>query len=283
MDLSVIIITYNEKELLASCLRSVLATSTDYKFETIVTDSGSTDGTRELMRDEFPNIKFLDNKKNLGFSKGNNVAIKQASGKYILLLNADTEIHVDTLDLSIKYMDAHPDVGAMGCKVILPNGKLDPSARRKFPNPANSFLRLFGLKKFSNYNIEGGIDEQMEVDAIMGAYFFTRAGVIDKVGLLDEEFFMYGEDLDWCYRIKKAGYKIVYYPMASIIHIKYGSSKTVPFKVIAWAHDAMRIFYRKHYAQEHNWFFNQLVYLGIKLRMIFVYILNLFTTKRSVQ
>src|SRR5437870_5207769 len=127
MDLSVIIITYNEKELLASCLRSVLATSTDYKFETIVTDSGSTDGTRELMRDEFPNIKFLDNKKNLGFSKGNNVAIKQASGKYILLLNADTEIHVDSLDLSIKYMDAHPDVGAMGCKVILPNGKLDPS------------------------------------------------------------------------------------------------------------------------------------------------------------
>jgi GT2 family glycosyltransferase len=283
MDLSIIIISYNEKELLRKCLRSVLASITDFKFEVIVTDSGSTDGTRELMQNEFLNIKFLDNQKNLGFSKGNNVAIAQASGKMILLLNADTEVRPDTFSLSVKYMNAHPQVGALGCRVLLPNGSLDPSARRNFPNPVNSFLRLFGLKKFSNYNINGPIEEEMEVDAIMGAYFLTRREVIDKVGMLDEEFFMYGEDLDWCYRIKQAGYKIMYYPGAQITHFKYGASKTVPFKVIRWAHDAMKIFYRKHYAQNHNGLFNQLVYGGINLRMVFVYAINLLRNKRSVQ
>jgi GT2 family glycosyltransferase len=132
------------------------------------------------------------------------------------------------------------------------------------------FCACLGSKN-SNYNITGPIDEEMEVDAIMGAYFLTRREVIDKVGLLDEEFFMYGEDLDWCYRIKQAGYKVIYYPGAQITHFKYGASKTVPFKVIRWAHDAMKIFYSKHYAQEHNWFFNRLVFLGINLRMVFVY------------
>src|SRR4051812_44043257 len=122
MDLSIIIISYNEKELLSKCLQSVLLAKTSFKFEVIVTDSGSTDGTRELMRDKFSGVKFLDNRKNLGFSKGNNVAIAQASGKMILLLNADTEVRTDTFDLSVKYMNTHPLVGALGCRVLLPNG-----------------------------------------------------------------------------------------------------------------------------------------------------------------
>lgn len=283
MNLSIIIISYNEKELLRKCLQSVLASKTDFDFEVIVTDSGSADGTREMMHSEFPDIKFLDNKENLGFSKGNNVAIKQASGKHILLLNADTEVRPNTFDLSVEYLESHAQVGALGCKVLLPNGELDPSARRNFPNPVNSFFRLFGLKKYSNYNISGPADQEMEVDAIMGAYFLTRREVIDKVGMLDEEFFMYGEDLDWCYRIKRAGYKIVYFPGCEIIHFKYGASKSVPFKVVGWAHSAMKIFYKKHYAADHNWFFNQLVYLGINLRMALVFGINLVRTKRSVQ
>jgi GT2 family glycosyltransferase len=282
MDLSIIIISYNEKDLLRKCLLSVAESETNFEKEVIVTDSGSTDGTREMMNLEFPWTKFLDNQKNLGFSKGNNVAIKQAKGRYILLLNADTTVKPNTFDLSLKYMEDHPQVGALGCKVLMPNGELDPSARRRFPNPVNSFLRLFGLKKFSDYNIQGSVDEEMEVDAIMGAYFFTRREVIDKVGLLDEEFFMYGEDLDWCYRMKNAGYKIVYYPQAQITHYKYGASKTVPFKITRWAHDAMRIFYRKHYAQDHNFLFNQFVYLGINTRMYLVLLVNLFRNNKSV-
>ncbi len=282
IDLSVIIITYKERELLRLCLESVFRSKTNYKFEVIVTDSNSQDGSVEMVNLQFPQVKLIDNRKNLGFSKGNNVAIKEAKGRYILLLNADTEIGQDTLDVSLKYMDQHPDVGAMGCKVVLTNGKLDAACRRKFPNPINSFLRLFGLKKYSDYNITAPIDQEIEVDAIMGAYFMVPRPVIDKVGMLDEDFFMYGEDLDWCWRIKHAGYKIMYYPKAEIIHYKYGSSSVVPFRSIKWAHNSMIIFYQKHYAPKYNIFFNSLVYLGIYVRMLLVVSANLLKQKKSV-
>jgi len=282
MDLSVIIISYNEKDLLRNCLRSVLASKTNYKFEVIVTDSGSQDDTVEMMNEEFSTVKLLDNKTNLGFSKGNNVAIKQTNGRLILLLNADTTVKDDALDLSIQYMDQHPEVGAMGGKVLLPDGRIDPSCRRNFPNPVNSFLRLFGLKKFSDYNINTPIDQEVEVEAIMGAYFLTRKDVIDKIGLLDEEFFMYGEDLDWCWRIKESGYKIMYYPKAEIVHYKYGASQTNKTQTIKWAHDSMKIFYRKHYAQKNPWFLNQLIYLGITLRKNLVLLKNIFGNKKTV-
>ena len=282
MKLSVIIITYKEKELLRKCLETVLSSQTDFEFEVIVTDSNSQDGSVEMVQQEFPQVKILDNRVNLGFSKGNNVAIKQAQGELILLLNADTEVRPDTFDLSVKYMDAHPQVGALGCKVLLLDGKLDQACRRKFPNPINSFLRLFGLKKYSDYNIDAPIDQEMEVDAVMGAYMMVRKSVIDKVGMLDEEFFMYGEDLDWCWRIKRSGHKIIYYPAAEITHVKYGASKNIPYRTIRWAHKGMKIFYRKHYAPQYNWVFNQLVYLGISLRMLFVLGVNFLRNKKSI-
>ena len=282
MDLSVTIVTYREKDLLRKCLQSVFGSQTLFKFEVLISDCNSQDGSVEMVRSEFLQAKVLDNQKNLGFSKGNNVAIRQASGRLVLLLNADTEVKPDTFDRSIKYMDAHPEVGAMGCKVILPDGRLDPSARRKFPNPVNTFLRLFGLRKFSDYNITGPIDQEMEVDAIMGAYFLIRKSVIDQIGLLDEEFFMYGEDLDWCWRIKEAGHKVMYYPKAEVTHYKYGASKTIPFLTIKRAHMAMKIFYRKHYAPKNIWLFNQFVYLGLTLRMYLVLIVNIFRKKKTV-
>jgi len=282
MDLSVIISTYKERELLKKCLESVFASTTNFAFEVIVTDSGSFDGSVEMVRNDFPKVKVLDNQKNLGFAGVNNVAIKQAIGKYILLLNADTQVRANTFDASIKYMDAQPEVGAMGAKVLLPNGELDKACRRKFPNPWNSFLRLFGLKKFSNYNINTPIDQETEVDAIMGAYFLIRKSVVDQVGMLDEEFFMYGEDLDWCWRIKEAGHKIMYYPQAEITHFKYGASKLIPFRTIKWAHKAMKIFYHKHQAEKHYWLFNQIVYFGITLRMFLVLVMNLFRNRKSV-
>jgi len=164
----------------------------------------------------------------------------------------------------------------------LPDGSLDKAARRNFPNPWNSFLRLFGLRKFSNYNINAPIDQEMEVDAIMGAYFMVRKEVIDKVGLLSEDYFMYGEDLDWCWSIKKAGWKIVYFPKAEITHYKYGASRSIPFRTIKWAHTAMKIFYRKHYASDHLFLFNWFVYMGINIRMVLVLSVNFFRNKKSV-
>ncbi|MDP4001211.1 MAG: glycosyltransferase family 2 protein [bacterium] len=282
MDLSIIIVNFNTKNLLKQCLRSVFNSQTSFIYEVIVSDNGSSDGSIEMVGTEFPKTQVIENKTNLGFSKGNNVALRQAQGRYSLLLNSDTEVNPDTFDLSIKYMDEHKDTGAMGVKVLLPNGELDIACRRKFPNPKNSFLRLFGLSKYSDYNITTPMDQETEVDAVMGAYMMVRKAVLDQVGLLDEEFFMYGEDLDWCWRIKQAGHKIMYYPGVSITHYKYGSAQSVPFKTIKMAHKAMKIFYRKHYAHKTNWFFNQLVYLGINLRMLLVLVVNLFRNKKSV-
>ena len=282
MNLSVIIVNYNTKDLLQKCLESVFASNDPSNFEVIVSDNGSRDGSIEMIKAKFPKVKLLENNANLGFSKGNNVAIKQAVGKYILLLNSDTAVRPNTFGLSTRFLDEHPQVGILGCKVLLPDGTLDKASRRKFPNPWNSFLRLFGLKKFSDYNIDTPIDQETEVDAVMGAYLMIRREVMDKIGLLDEEYFMYGEDLDWCWQAKEAGFKVMYYPEAQITHYKYGSSQSVPFKTIRLAHQAMKIFYRKHYAPQHNPIFNQFVYLGINLRMYLVLVVNIFRHKKTV-
>lgn len=282
MDLSIIIVNYNTRDLLKKCLKSVFGSHTNFDFEVIVVDNGSQDGSLEMLKEDFPEVRLFENGKNLGFAAANNIAIKQGKGKYILLLNSDTQLKPNTLELSIKYLNLHPDVGAMGGQVLLPDGNLDKACRRRFPNPWNSFLRLFGLKKFSDYNINLPVNQETEVDAVMGAYMMVRKDVIEHIGLLDEEYFMYGEDLDWCWRIKRAGYKIRYYPQAVIIHYKYGSSQLVPFRTIKLAHRAMKIFYRKHYAQQYNWFFNQMVYFGIDLRMYLVLLVNLFQAKKRV-
>ncbi len=282
MDLSVIILNFNTKDLLKACLKSVFRSQTNFKFEVLVLDNRSTDGSTEMVRAEFPQVRLIENGANLGFSKGNNVAIKQAMGKYILLLNSDTEVRPDTFDLCIKRLEQDQIIGALGCKVLLPDGSLDQACRRKFPNPWNSFLRLFGLKRLSDYNVSGDINTESEVDAITGAFMMVRKSVIDQVGLLDEEYFMYGEDLDWCWRIKEAGFKILYYPQASITHFKYGSSQAIPFFIIRMAHQAMKIFYRQHYAIKHSWLFNQCVYLGISTRMLGVLMINLFRNKKRV-
>lgn len=281
-DLSIIIVNYNTKELTLKCLRSVFASQTNFEYEVFVVDNASKDDDAEVLKKGFPQATVISAKKNFGFAGGNNIALRQAQGKYILLLNSDTEVQPNTLDNSIKYLDAHLQVGAMSCKVLLPDGSLDKACRRKFPNPWNSFLRLFGLRKFSDYNFSGDLDKTQEVDAVAGAFMMVRREAINKVGFLDEEYFMYGEDLDWCWRIKEAGYKIMYVPTSLITHFKYGSSRLIPFRMIRAAHNAMKIFYRKHYATQYNWLFNQFVYLGINLRMFLVLIVNIFRRKKSV-
>jgi GT2 family glycosyltransferase len=282
MDLTIIIVNYNTKALLQKCLESVFSSQTNSTFEVIVSDNGSTDGSIEIVRQNFPKVRLIENKVNLGFSKANNIAIKQSTGEYILLLNSDTVVRENTFDLSIKYLDEHPQTGIMGGKVLLPDGSLDQACRRKFPNPWNSFLRLFGFKKFSDYNIDAPTDQEMEVDSVMGAYLMIKKSVVSKIGLLNEDYFMYGEDLDWCWRVKDAGYKVIYYPKAEIIHFKYGSAQAVPFKTIRLAHQAMKIFYRQHYADKYSPLFNQFVFLGINLRMYLVLVVNIFRNKKRV-
>lgn len=282
MTLSVIIVNYNTKDLLRKCLSSVYSSRVDFLMEVIVSDNGSKDQSLNMVKSEFKQVLLIENGQNLGFSKANNVAIKKAKGEFVLLLNSDTELEANALQESVNYLKTHINVGVLGGKVILPDGSLDKACRRKFPNPANSFLRLFGLQKYSDYNIQGPIDQEMEIDATTGAYMMVRRSAMEKVGLLDEQFFMYGEDLDWCMRFKNNGFKVVYFPKAVIKHYKYGSSQQIPFRIIQASHDAMKIFYKKHYASSHSFVFNQFIYLGIDLRKLLVFFVNVFREKKSV-
>lgn len=285
MDLSIIIVNYNTKELLKQTIESVIQTiGQTIKYEIIVSDNGSKDGSNEMMKSCFPQIKLIENNANLGFSKANNVAIKEARGRYILLLNSDTVVKDDCLQKSVAYMDKHGEIGVLGCRVVLPNGILDHACKRGYPTPEASLYYILKLnklfpssKKFGAYALDYLPDNEInEVDSLVGAFMMVRKEAIDKVGLLDEDFFMYGEDIDWCYRIKEAGYKVIYYPEAEIIHYKGASSKKKRLKTIYEFHRAMILFYNKHYIHKYNFLVTFLVYIGISLKLILTLFINLF-------
>lgn len=273
LDLSIIILSYKSKNHLAVLLPSIFSSETRFSYKVIVVDNGSHDGTVEWLRHQ-PNIKLIENE-NTGFSKGNNLGIKQASGRYILLLNPDTKLSADTLQTMLDFMEQHPEVGISGCKLVKANGKLDLACRRRFPNPWNSFKRLF-FNNRTDYNYtDRDENESMEVDSVVGAFMLVRRSAMEKIGLLDESFFMYGEDLDWCWRCKEAGYKVWYYPATTVVHYKGESSKQNA-KALRWFYDAMWIFYKKHYASRYVFLFNWLVWLGIYGRLGVLIIINSF-------
>lgn len=272
MKLSIIIVNYNTQQLLNECLESIKQYTPFIDYEVLVVDNASLDGSAEYLKGVTQgNINVILNQNNKGFASANNQAICDAKGKYILLLNPDTEVLERTLDKCIKYMDNHQHIGILGCKVMLPNGKLDLACRRGFPNLKNSFFKFSGLAKlfpkvklFTGYNLTY-LDENQSspVDSVVGAFMMVRHEVIDQIGLLDEEFFMYGEDIDWCYRAKQAGWEVFYYADASIIHHKRASSRQSK-KALVEFYRAMEIFYRKHYADTHSKLVNNLVYASIK-------------------
>lgn len=280
MDLSIIILSFNSKTDLQRLLPSVFASVGNFSFEVIVVDNGSTDGTLDSLK-RLKDLKIIANKNN-GFSHGNNLGIKQAQGKYLLILNPDTELKSNTLATMLNLMENRPEVGIAGCKILLPTGKLDLACRRRFPNPWNSFKRLFLLNN-RDYNYSNiPIDQEMEVDSVVGAFMLVRKTVVDKIGLLDEKFFMYGEDLDWCWRCKAAGFKVWYYPKAVITHYKGSSSKKIPFRALRWFHDAMWIFYSKHYASQYIFLFNWAVWVAIYLRLAGLAAINFFRKEKFV-
>lgn len=272
IELSVVIVSYNTRELLRQCLRSL---GKKPNWEIIVVDNGSADGSRE----EAKKYKAIFNAQNLGFAKANNQGIKIAKGKYILLLNSDTEASPDAVAAMVQFMDEHNDAGAATCKVILPDGTPDPACHRGFPTPWAAFTYFAGLEKlfpkselFGQYH-QGYKDRNTvhEIDSPSGAFFLVRRKVIDDVGMLDEHYFMYAEDLDWAYRIKVAGWKIYYNPAVSILHKKKQSGRAHEdesrrVQTEKYFYQTMKLFYEKHYAKRYGWFMTQLVLLGIKLR-----------------
>lgn len=285
MELSIIIVNYNTRDLTTQTIESVINTlKSNVDYEIILVDNNSTDGSIEFLESNFSQIKIIKNTCNLGFSKANNTAIKQSKGNYVLLLNSDTIVLENCLEECVTYMEKNKDIGVLGCKLLLENGELDHACKRGFPKPEASLFYLLKLnrifpenKKFGQYTM-GYLneDEVNEVDSLTGAFMMLRREIISEVGLLDEDFFMYGEDLDWCFRIKEAGWKVVYYPKAKIIHYKGGSSKKKGFKTIYEFHRAMLLFYNKHYISRYNILVTSSVYLGICSKLVLSLFVNLF-------
>lgn len=233
MELSIIIVNYNVKYFLEQCLHSVLQASMNIDPEIFVVDNNSVDGSSQLIRKKFPEIHFIENKENVGFSRANNQAIRKAKGKYILLLNPDTIVEEDTFSKIIEFMDNHADAGGLGVKMIDGKGTFLPESKRGLPTPEVAFYKMFGIsklfpnsKKFGKYHLSYLKENEIhEVDVLAGAFMLLRKETLDKIGLLDETFFMYGEDIDLSYRITLGGYKNYYFPETTIIHYKGESTK----------------------------------------------------------
>jgi len=290
MDLSISIVNYNNKECLETCLDSIYSHAPDVNFEVIVVDNGSSDESIELVKQTFPSVRIIENSENHGFVKANNQGIRASLGRYILSLNNDTIIKDGTLNGLVRFMQEHPDVGVCGPKVLNRDGSFQRQCRRSFPTISSSlsyFLKLHKLfprsEYFGRYLLtQLDCDEAGEVDSVSGCCMMVRKKVIEQVGILDESYIMYGDDLDWCYRIKHAGWKVCYVPHVEIVHLGGQSSRRLPGKCIVLFYRAMRIFYRKHYAQEHNFVINSIVYTGIWLKAMLTLCINLFRGEKVV-
>ncbi|MBK9710408.1 MAG: glycosyltransferase family 2 protein [Kouleothrix sp.] len=297
-SLAIVIVSYNTRDLLRDCLRSLDPGASRAAPGVWVVDNDSRDGSAEMVRAEFPHVHLIANTRNGGYAYANNLALRQALGlgardlglegaapspkpqapspDYALLLNPDTVVPPGALDGLLDYMQARPAVGACGPKLLLADGSLDLACRRSFPTPEIAFYRLTGLAwllprspRFGRYNMTFlSPDVETEVDSVVGACMLVRASVVREVGLLDETYFMYGEDLDWAYRIKQYGWKIMYVPSVIVHHYKRASSSQRPFQSIHNFYDAMRVFHRKHYAATTPRPLNLLIEAGITLKEV---------------
>jgi GT2 family glycosyltransferase len=252
--ISIVIVSYNTREILLNYLRSVYSSTGDVELEVFVVDNASSDGTVDAIRGEFPQCTVIANEANVGFSRANNQAVRLCNGRYILLLNPDTAVEPDVLAKMVAFMDEQPDVGMVSCRLVTGDGSLDLACRRAFPSLWDGFCRASGLsqlfpdsKLLARYNLTYlDEDQTCEVDAVNGAFMFARREDIEEVGLLDEDYFMYSEDLDWCFRFGKSGWKIVYHPAATTVHLKGQSGNPKSSAMIREMFRSTKLFYRKN-------------------------------------
>ena len=282
---SVVILNHNTRDLLRSAVASAYREHAGLHVRVWVVDNASTDGSAEMIEAEFPAARLIRAPRNGGFAYGNNLALREILAedaadpgvhdeRLIMLLNPDAALEPGALHALAGYLADHPSVGAVGPRVLLPDGSLDLACRRSFPTPAVAFYRMTGLarvfprsRRFGRYNLTF-LDplQAVEVDALTGAAMLLRQSVVREAGLLDERFFMYGEDLDWCYRIKSYGWRVVYYPRAVVRHHKRAASTKRAIPSIHAFYDAMRVFHRKHYARTTLPPVNWVIEVGIALK-----------------
>ena len=253
--LSVIIVNYNVKFYLEQCLESVRRASRGLQVEVFVVDNLSTDGSVEYLSGRFPEVTFIANRENVGFARANNQAIRLSKGRYVLLLNPDTIVGEDTLARSVEFMESHPEAGGLGVYMLNANGTFAPESRRGLPTPFVAFCKMSGLaKRFPKSRLLGryymgylDVNEVNEIEVMSGAYMMLRREALDKVGLLDEDFFMYGEDIDLSYRVLKGGYKNYFLPVR-MLHYKGESTVKSSYRYAYVFYQAMRLFFRKHFS-----------------------------------
>lgn len=291
---SVVIVNYNTCDLLEHCLHRLLDSRLDRPMSVFVVDNGSRDGSVDLVRDQFPSVELIASSRNLGYAAANNLALERIRQRWIengrpadncaLLLNTDCFVEPDSLQITASFLDTNPDAGIVGPKLILRDGTLDYACRRSFPRPVNALWKLTGLSllfpdspRFASYNLTYlDPDETAEVDSVVGAYMMVRLEAIHKAGLMDDSFFMYGEDLDWAYRIKQHGWKVFYYPATTVLHYKGATSSRRSTRLIIEFYRAMHLFHRKHYASNLPRIVNALITAGIIGRGSFALVRNLF-------
>lgn len=271
---SIIIVNWKTPRLLAACLDSLACDPRRQEFEIVVVDNASADGSVEMLAERYGQVKVIANCQNVGFSKACNQAIAIVSGRYVLLLNPDTVVAADAVSTLADFMEANPGCGAVGPKVLNPDGTLQLACRRSFPDPMAAFCRLTylsrlfpGNRALARYNLTyADPDAVLEVDALSGACMMVRQEALARVGLLDEDIFMFGEDIDWCWRIKQAGWRVYYVPQAVVYHYHGAASRLRPVGATINLHKGMEVFYRKHLAGKYPLPFNLLVYSAIWAR-----------------
>jgi len=280
-DLGIVIVNWNTRDLLRRCLHAVLA-SQGVAFQVVVVDNASGDGSPDMVQAEFPQVGLIRSAINGGFAYANNLGLRslgfdrgcgETAPRYALLLNPDTEVPPDALREMVAFMDADPRIGVAGPKLVLPDGSLDLACRRSFPTPEISAYRMLGLSKlfphsrrFGRYNLTY-LDPDLvtEVDSVVGAYMQVRREAIAGVGLLDEVYFMYAEDIDWAYRVKQAGWTVWYNPTVTVLHVKRAASRRNP-RAQQEFYRAMLIFYRRHYRAGTPLWLHSLILLGLLLK-----------------
>lgn len=273
-DLTIIILNYNVKDLLLNCLRSIRR---DKNWQVIVVDNASTDGSAQAVKKEFPQVELIENKENLGFAAGNNIGVLKAKAPVILFLNPDTLIVDGAIKKSYEYITSNPDIGALTCRIELPDGKLDYSCHRGFPTPWNSFCYFAGLSKaFPKSKLLAGytatyldINKPHEIDCATGAFLMVRKIAGEQINWWDKDYFWNGEDIEFCYQLKEKGWKVYFHPDEKIIHYKGSSAKISKPETIAHGISAMRIFYMKHYYKKYPPVFRDFILLGINLLEIY--------------
>lgn len=273
-DLTIIILNYNVRDLLINCLKSIHMSK---NWQIIVVDNASSDGSVGAIKNKYPEIELVVNKQNLGFAAGNNIGVLKAKAPVILFLNPDTLVIDDAIEKSYEYLLTNPDIGALTCRVELPDGRLDYSCHRGFPTPWNSLTYFTGLAKaFPKSKLFAGytatyldINKPHEIDCATGAFLMVRKIAGEQINWWDKDYFWNGEDIEFCYSLKMQGWKVFYYPDEKISHYKGSSAKISKPETIAHGISAMRIFYRKHYYQKYPPILRELILWGIGLLEVY--------------